>query len=96
MDNYPEVILSNFKNDYRAAYKHLAKQYLTLNKQFSELWNSQFFDISHLENGQACFSPKADRSNTRRKWFYVDKNTHVQELGWSKVKLLKLNENPNP
>jgi hypothetical protein len=84
--NYPAAVLSNFDGDYRAAYEHLSKQYLALEKQFSETWASRFVEISRFEaDSEICvrqitekgISDAVDMADcypdfVMRKWFYVD------------------------
>ena len=47
--NYPAAILANFEGDYRAAYEHLSKAYLALERQFSDVGSSRFFEVARFE-----------------------------------------------
>ena len=48
--NYPAAILANFDGDYRAAFEHLSKKYLGMERQFCAVWGSRFFEISRFES----------------------------------------------
>ncbi len=92
--NYPTAILANFEGDHRAAYDHLAKQYLALQKQFSEVWSSRFFEISRFEpDSEVCLRQITESAISRsvdmadcepdfvmRKFFYVDDNGDIQPV----------------
>ncbi len=92
--NYPAAILSNFNGDYRAAYEHLSKAYLALEKQFGDVWSSRFFEISRFElDSEICLRQTTEESISRsvdmadcepdfvmRKWFYVDDQGEIQPV----------------
>ncbi len=93
-NNYPAAILSNFDGDYRAAYEHLSKAYLSLEKQFCEVWGSRFFEISRFESdSEVCLRQVTEDQISRsvdmadcepdfvmRKRFYVDDQGDIQSV----------------
>lgn len=94
MNNYPAAILSNCDGDYRKAYEHLAKAYLALDHQFTDVWSSRFFEISQFEpDSEICLRQKTEVSISQdvdmadclpdffmRKWFYVDDQGEIQPV----------------
>lgn len=94
MSNYPAAILSNYNGDHRAAYEYLANAYLALEKQFSEVWASRFFEVSRFESDSPiCLRQITEQSiseavdmadclpdHVMRRWFYVDDAGEIQPV----------------
>jgi hypothetical protein len=92
--DYPAAILANFNGDHRAAYKHLSKVYLAMEKQFSETWASRFLEISRFEaDSPICLRQITEENISRsvdmadcepyfvmRKWFYVNDEGEIQPV----------------
>lgn len=92
--NYPAAILANHNGDYRAAFEFLAKAYSQLDRQFSEVWSSRFFEISRFEDdseialrqitedsiSRAVDMADCDIEPVMRKWFYVDDSGDIQPV----------------
>src|SRR5579875_519578 len=64
--NYPAAILANFGGDYRAAYEYLSKAYEALDKQFSDVWSSRFFEVSRFEaDSEICLRQITEEAISR-------------------------------
>lgn len=84
--NYPAAILASHDGDYRAAYEHLAKAFLSAERQSREESASRFFEISRFEvDSEVCLRKVTEQHISRavdmadcedpgvmRKWLYVD------------------------
>lgn len=84
--NYPDAILANFNNDYKAAYEHLAKAYLILEQRNVEEGASRFIEISRFEpDSEVCIRKITEKQissavnmadcedpGVLRTWLYVD------------------------
>jgi hypothetical protein len=104
--NYPGAILANFEGDHRAAYEHLAKAYLTLQQQFSEVWSSRFIEISRFEpDSEICVRQITEQQISRavdmedcedpgvmRKWLYVDDDGELQPVTIGRQKRINRDE----
>lgn len=92
--NYPAAILTNFEGDYRAAYEHLSKAYLALERQHISETSSRFFEISRFEgDSEICLRQVTEEQISRsvdmadcepdfamRKRFYVDDAGEIQPV----------------
>src|ERR1700761_2910140 len=92
--NYPTAILANFDGDYRAAYEHLSKAYLALERQHVSESSSRFFEISRFESdSEICLRQVTEEQISRsvdmadcepdfvmRKRFYVDDAGEIQPV----------------
>lgn len=92
--NYPAAILSNFGGDCRAAYEHLSKAYLALERQHGAETSSRFFEISRFESdSEICLRQVTEEQISRsvdmadcepdfvmRKLFYVDDAGDIQPV----------------
>jgi len=92
--NYPAAILANFEGDYRAAFEHLSKAYLALERQHISETSSRFFEISRFEpDSEICLRQITEEQISRsvdmadcepdfvmRKRFYVDDAGEIQPV----------------
>jgi hypothetical protein len=92
--NYPAAILANFDHDYQAAYAHLAKAFLALERQHIEESSSRFFEVSRFEpDSDICLRQVTEQQISRsvdmsdcepdfvmRKRFYVDDAGDIQPV----------------
>jgi hypothetical protein len=86
--------MSNFNGDYRAAYEHLSKKFLEMERQFCAVWGSRFFEISRFEaDSEICLRQVAEEHISRSvdmadcepdffmlKRFYVDDDGEIQPV----------------
>lgn len=92
--NYPAAILANFDGDVWAAYEHLSKAYLALERQHITETSSRFFEISRFEaDSDICLRQVTEEQISRsvdmadcepdfvmRKRFYVDEQGEIQPV----------------
>lgn len=92
--NYPAAILANFDDDYKAAFEHLSKAYLSLERQHVAESGSRFFEISRFESdSDICLRQVTEEQISRsvdmsdcepdfvmRKRFYVDDQGEIQAV----------------
>lgn len=103
--NYPAAILANFDSDYRAAYEHLSKVYLALERQYISESSSRFFEVSRFESdSEICLRQVTEEQISRsvdmadcepqfyRKRFYVDDEGEIWPVTIGGLRVINTNE----